>query len=363
MNFAYFLLPILAYKPEAPLFIVICILVSLSLALYKALRGKVGAFVTFLLVGILALSFCPEAFSFTTEDLSAMGVAPNVQFLFVLAVGFLLSYVFACLRYVKEARKEENKGYLLKKPLWVGGLVVWALVTDMFFVCLGESVSYDYSGDNMMRDLHKNTASAVSNVEFVATAELLSDETLSTEARTQNEAQEQNKPIIPCFEELMADSTYQVTFPPLIMQYQTAENPVAYVQRSMSQRENVDKKTDDSSAAKISGNDLNGLKKHIEALEQRRYIQQRSLNLRKRMLPLLREIANGADVNTRKTSHDKWTALHYAAAIGDVALTEWLLTHGADTQLRNDEKQRPVDCIGANHSDEIRRLLSKYSKK
>ncbi|XP_032231872.2 protein phosphatase 1 regulatory subunit 27-like [Nematostella vectensis] len=60
----------------------------------------------------------------------------------------------------------------------------------------------------------------------------------------------------------------------------------------------------------------------------------------------------GADVNKR--DYFGWTALHYAASEGYVEICRYLLQHGANTRIEDDEGKLPVEVTD---DDEILRLL------
>ena len=67
----------------------------------------------------------------------------------------------------------------------------------------------------------------------------------------------------------------------------------------------------------------------------------------------------GADPNTKQQGG--WTALHAAAKHGDTTMTQLLLNHSADPNIRTDDGAAPRDLISANSPKAIRDLLDTSS--
>lgn len=340
----------------APLNVVLLIVALLCLALYTGMRsGKWGWPITFALAAIVLMICYPGALISPIGMFESIGVSPNAQVLSLMSAAFLLTYILACLRGLK--KKDET--YLFNKSMWLGGLVAWGLICNTAALATLLSVNYDDSGDNMLKALNKHQVRVSTAIEFTDSAELLQDDTLCEDAGRQKNAG-QNKPIIPLMDELAADITYQPTAPATVLQHKAAEKPQPYVPRTMQPRTVKSAKGDGSRT--FTQADYAELKSYIKQLENRRYIQKRSLKQRSSMLVVLKEIANGGDVNMQKAGHDGWTALHYASAIGDVNITRWLLNHGAKTTQKNKAGHTAIRCIGANNSREIRNLLTKHAK-
>lgn len=288
--------------------------------------------------------------------LGNIGISPDAQSLSLLGILSSITFLIACLK----PQAKHNRGFLLTKSRWLTGLILLPAIVNIAVVSVYCSLTYDYSSDNILKDLNKNRFRVISTVKFVETAELLNDDTLSTDSPVLPESK-QDTPSLPFMQELIADTNYQTTAPAIIMNDIAPEKPQKYVQRRMAPPPDKPRKAQDSD--KISQADYAELKRYITNLEERKYVQTRSIKQRQRLLPLLKEIANGSSINTRKKELGNWTALHYACAIGDVNITRWLLQHGAKQQLRNAEGDTPAQCIGPNHSKEIRNLLNKYNKK
>lgn len=72
-------------------------------------------------------------------------------------------------------------------------------------------------------------------------------------------------------------------------------------------------------------------------------------------------LERGADPNA--TQPGGWTALHQAAAAGNVALCKALLRHKAKRGPMADDRTRPLDFAIENRHHEVVRLLSKGSRK
>lgn len=355
--FSFAFSPILAAQPATSLTVVVIIILLLCFAAYAAMRGSKGAAIFCLVVAIIMLVCNPEAYLTPVEFLGNIGISPNAQVLSLLGILLLVTYLIAGLKPLAG----HKHGYLFTKSKWLTGLMLWAIIADIAAISAIFSATYDYSGDNMMKDLNKNQFRISSTVEFTGTAELLNDKAMSANSATDTE-NKQDIPSIPLMSELLADTSYQVTPPSLIMKDQAPEKPHKYVERGMEPKP-AGKTEAPQSGGKISQADYAELKRYISNLENRRYIQERSLKQRRSMLPLLKEIANGSNVNTQKKELGDWTALHFSCAIGDVNLTRWLLLHGADQNLKNKSGDTPAKCIGPNHGSSIRDLLNKYKKK
>lgn len=343
-------------QSTAPFNVVLLIVALLCLALYTGMRGGKITWPIAFAGGAVVLMICyPGALTTPIGMFAGIGVSPNAQVVSLLSASLLLTYILACLR----GFKSKKESYLFNKSMWLGGLVAWVLICNTAAIAVVLSTNYDDSGDNMLRALNKHQVRISSTVEFSDTAELLNDASLSADTSTTT-ASKQNKPLIPFLDSLETDATYQPTAPSQVLQHKTAEKPQKYVPRTMPPRMVKSGKGDGKRT--FTQADYAELKSYIKQLENRKYIQKRSLQLRTRMVPQLKEITNGADVNQQKQGHDGWTALHYACAIGDINITRWLLNHGANPATKNKQGLTAMRCIGANNSREIRHLLTKYAK-
>jgi len=69
----------------------------------------------------------------------------------------------------------------------------------------------------------------------------------------------------------------------------------------------------------------------------------------------------GVNVNTQtETSGD--SPLHFAVEIGNFKMVEWLLKNGANPELKNKNKQVPLDCAKRNHDKAMVKLLESVMK-
>lgn len=74
-------------------------------------------------------------------------------------------------------------------------------------------------------------------------------------------------------------------------------------------------------------------------------------------LPLVRLlIDHGARIN-EGDDLQHWTALHYASSNGDLEMTKFLLSKGADTHAMSSEKKSPAELAKGEQSEEIKSLL------
>ena len=79
---------------------------------------------------------------------------------------------------------------------------------------------------------------------------------------------------------------------------------------------------------------------------------------RKRLLMLLPRIQQSADVNLTTPETKGNTALHYACAMGNVELVQWLISHGADLEARTDKGATVDACIGSVNASAIRHIIA-----
>lgn len=79
-----------------------------------------------------------------------------------------------------------------------------------------------------------------------------------------------------------------------------------------------------------------------------------------RLLLLLKHIRNGADVNLTLPITKGNTALHYACAIGNLSITNWLLENGANPNALTIKGATPLMCVGTANKAAITKLLLRY---
>ena len=77
----------------------------------------------------------------------------------------------------------------------------------------------------------------------------------------------------------------------------------------------------------------------------------------KRLGELLPRIGEGGDINMTTPESKGNTALHYACAVGDVELVQWLLSRGANVNAKTDKGKLPIECISGDASAELYNVL------
>ncbi|MBQ8516246.1 MAG: SEL1-like repeat protein [Akkermansia sp.] len=85
--------------------------------------------------------------------------------------------------------------------------------------------------------------------------------------------------------------------------------------------------------------------------------------LRSHLLALLQQIHSGGDIDMALPDTKGNRALHYACAIGDMELAEWLLDNGADPTAKTEKGYSPMWCIGTKNRSKLVNLLQGYIKK
>lgn len=85
--------------------------------------------------------------------------------------------------------------------------------------------------------------------------------------------------------------------------------------------------------------------------------------MRRKLLMLLEQIRSGAGVDVTLPETKGNNALHYACAIGDMELAEWLLDNGADPTAKTEKGYSPMWCIGTKNRSKLVNLLQEYIKK
>lgn len=78
------------------------------------------------------------------------------------------------------------------------------------------------------------------------------------------------------------------------------------------------------------------------------------------LLPLIMERGN-PDLTLPETKGN--TALHYACALGNIELVQWLIDHGANTKARTRRGASVRDCVGRVNRKAIHRLLDEAHAK
>lgn len=85
--------------------------------------------------------------------------------------------------------------------------------------------------------------------------------------------------------------------------------------------------------------------------------------LRRHLLALLCRIRESGDIDVTLPETKGNRALHYACAIGDMELAEWLLENGADPTAKTDKGYSPMWCIGTKNRSKLVNLLQAYINK
>lgn len=83
----------------------------------------------------------------------------------------------------------------------------------------------------------------------------------------------------------------------------------------------------------------------------------------KRLLSVLPQIINGADVDTVIPNANGTTALHNACGLGRLDIVKWLLEKGANPNAKTAKGATPLQCIGTANTKEIAQLLKQYGAK
>lgn len=98
----------------------------------------------------------------------------------------------------------------------------------------------------------------------------------------------------------------------------------------------------------------------ITRLEQQETAAPGSEPMRRKLLMLLEQIRRGAGVDVTLPETKGNNALHYACAIGDMEVAEWLLKNGANPRAKTDKGYSPMWCIGTTNREALVQLLQRY---
>lgn len=322
---------------DTPAWVLWCLCLLLALCAWCTMRGYAAcAGCAVLVVGGLSVAYS-GVFAAPIAWLAALGVAPVACWAALALVGLLTGHLMGLLG----GRKDD---FVFRKSQWLGSLLLWLCMFYLLAFTVGASLVYDASGDRMMAELRNPAYVLAHRAPLSTELQLLDDGSLKAD-ELHAAAELKDIPAAAADNVLQTDNTYQLAPPGLILQGTPALKPAAFA------------------AARVEDkSELQKLPPLITNLENRHYIQDNSIRIRKILVPLLKEIAGGADINTLKTNEKK-TALHYACAIGDCDITAWLLNNNASQTIRDASGKTPRECVGANHSDEIRRMLDKAAKK
>ena len=85
-----------------------------------------------------------------------------------------------------------------------------------------------------------------------------------------------------------------------------------------------------------------------------------SAEQQRHLLELLPRIRQGESVNLVLPNTYGNTALHYSCGIGSLSITKWLLTHGANPNIRNHNGKTPLHCVGDDNRAAIIQALKNY---
>ena len=83
----------------------------------------------------------------------------------------------------------------------------------------------------------------------------------------------------------------------------------------------------------------------------------------KRLLSILPQIMEGANVNTVITNANGTTALHNACGLSHIEIVQWLVDHGADLNAKTAKGASVDDCVGGPNAKTIRTILNKARQK
>ncbi|MBR2125322.1 MAG: ankyrin repeat domain-containing protein [Akkermansia sp.] len=100
-----------------------------------------------------------------------------------------------------------------------------------------------------------------------------------------------------------------------------------------------------------------GLGELVRELEQRQYKTAVERLYQKRLLTLLPQIMEGADVNSVLPNANGTTALHNACGLSHVEIVQWLVNHGADLNARTAKGASVETCVGGPNAKAINAIL------
>lgn len=102
-----------------------------------------------------------------------------------------------------------------------------------------------------------------------------------------------------------------------------------------------------------------GLGVLVRELEKRTYTSAVERLYQKRLLTILPQIMEGADVNATISNANGTTALHNACGLSHVEIVQWLVDHGANLNAKTAKGASVDDCVGGPNANAIRAILRK----
>lgn len=95
----------------------------------------------------------------------------------------------------------------------------------------------------------------------------------------------------------------------------------------------------------------------LTELKQIKYTDSADQLYQHRLITLIPLIMEKADPDLTLPETKGNTALHYACALGNINLVQWLISHGADTKARTKRGASVRDCVGKVNRKAIFRIL------
>lgn len=100
-----------------------------------------------------------------------------------------------------------------------------------------------------------------------------------------------------------------------------------------------------------------GLSDLVQDLEQRTYKTAVERLYQRRLLVVLPQIMEGADINSVIPDSNGTMVLHNACGLSHVELVQWLVSHGADLNAKTAKGASVDDCVGGDQANAIRAIL------
>ena len=101
----------------------------------------------------------------------------------------------------------------------------------------------------------------------------------------------------------------------------------------------------------------------VKKLEEQTYKSSVEKLYQKRLLSILPQIMEGANVNTVITNANGTTALHNACGLSHIEIVQWLVDHGADLNAKTAKGASVDDCVGGPNAKTIRAILTQARQK
>lgn len=290
---------------------------------------------TFGVIAVLIFCFWPETIFTEVGLLAYLGVAPAVQLLtLVLFACWIIFLICISHKGIYGETPIYNFKIYLVFPLFLIYGTGWIIIYSCFL--------YDPIVDEIIIDLREESKKNYQIERYIGNTILLEDLSLEkANHKMINQSLSYQKPLAGMISDLLPEFDYQLAKPQPILRLNDPYLAEAYQPGHIKKNKQFQL-----------------LLSLIDKLEQRRYIQDRSKETRTKLIPILNNISKGGAIDY-KNIVDGNTALHYSAAIGDVHITQWLVDNGASCNIMNDDNRTPLECVGANHTKEIRSILER----